>query len=79
MDEMTADLIGEGTLKGLESARTRGQFGDRPSIPTELQVLKAREMYDDRGKRKYTVAQIGQTFGVSRKTIYRHLDRHKRK
>ncbi len=34
-------------------------------------------MYDERdqrGKRKYTVAQIGETFGVSRKTIYRHLD-----
>ncbi|WP_433734832.1 hypothetical protein ACQP0C_20580 [Nocardia sp. CA-129566] len=30
---------------------------------------------DQRGKRKYTVAQIGGTFGVSRKTIYRHLDR----
>jgi hypothetical protein len=27
---------------------------------------------DDRGKRKYTVAQISGTFGVSRKTIYRH-------
>ncbi|MGP4015050.1 terminase gpP N-terminus-related DNA-binding protein [Saccharopolyspora sp. 5N708] len=32
-------------------------------------------MYDDHGKRKYTVAQIGQTFGVSRKTVYRYLDR----
>lgn len=42
-----------------------------------MQALKAREMYDERdqrGKRKYTVAQIGETFGVSRKTIYRHLD-----
>jgi AraC-like DNA-binding protein len=40
------------------------------------QALKAREMYDEldqRGKRKYTVAQIADTFGVSRKTIYRHL------
>jgi predicted DNA-binding transcriptional regulator YafY len=34
------------------------------------------EIYDEldrRGKRKYTVAQIADTFGVSRKTIYRHL------
>ncbi|MGV9611039.1 helix-turn-helix domain-containing protein [Nocardia xishanensis] len=34
-------------------------------------------MYDERdrhGKRKYTVAQIAETFGVSRKTIYRHLE-----
>jgi len=77
MDEMTADLISEGTLEGLESARARGRVGGRPSSLTQLQVLKAREMYDERdehGKRKYTVAQIGETFGVSRKTIYRHLD-----
>lgn len=38
---------------------------------------QTREMYDERdrhGKRKYTVAQIAETFGVSRKTIYRHLE-----
>jgi len=81
MDEMTADLISEGTLEGLESVRARGRVGGRPPALTELQMLKAREMYDeldDLGKRKYTVAQISQTFGVSRKTIYRQLehDRH---
>ncbi len=32
-------------------------------------------MYDEHGKRRYTVAQIAETFAVSRKTIYRHLDR----
>ena len=33
-------------------------------------------MYDEKGadgKRRYTVAEIAETFGVSRKTIYRHL------
>ncbi|WP_072691716.1 recombinase family protein [Rhodococcus marinonascens] len=78
MDEMTADLISEGTLEGLESARARGRVGGRPPALTELQVFKAREMYDerdDRGKRKYTVAQISEIFGVSRKSIYRHLAR----
>jgi predicted DNA-binding transcriptional regulator YafY len=30
---------------------------------------------DDRGKRRYTVAQIAEEFGVTRPTIYRHLDR----
>jgi DNA invertase Pin-like site-specific DNA recombinase len=78
MDEMTADLISEGTLEGLESARARGRVGGRPPALTELQALKAREMYDEldhRGKHKYTVAQIADTFSVSRKTIYRHLDR----
>jgi hypothetical protein len=34
-------------------------------------------MYDqvgDDGRRKYTVAEIAGTFGVSRKTVYRHLE-----
>lgn len=77
MDEMTADLISEGTLEGLESARARGRTGGRPPALTELQVSKAREMYeerDGRDKRKYTLTQIAETFNVSRKTIYRHLD-----
>jgi hypothetical protein len=26
------------------------------------------------GKRRHTVAEIGEVFGVSRKTIYRHLE-----
>ncbi|WP_429428981.1 recombinase family protein [Nocardia sp. GAS34] len=77
MDEMTADLISEGTLEGLESARTRGRTGGRPPALTGLPVSEAREMYeerDGRGQRKYTLTQIAETFNVSRKTIYRHLD-----
>jgi predicted DNA-binding transcriptional regulator YafY len=34
-------------------------------------------MYDEKdvdGKRRYTVAEITETFHVSRKTIYRHLE-----
>ncbi|MFI6310000.1 helix-turn-helix domain-containing protein [Nocardia fusca] len=53
-------------------------MGGRPPALTELQALEARQMYDEtdeHGKRRYTVAQIAETFGVSRKTIYRHLDR----
>ncbi len=37
----------------------------------------ARQMYEDKGedsKRKYTVTEIAETFNVSRKTIYRHLN-----
>ncbi|MGV9823563.1 helix-turn-helix domain-containing protein [Nocardia xishanensis] len=39
-------------------------------------------MYDEldvRGKRRCTLTQIAGTFGVSRKTIYRHLDRDERR
>jgi DNA invertase Pin-like site-specific DNA recombinase len=34
-------------------------------------------MYEEKGddgKRKYTVAEIAETFSVSRKTVYRHLE-----
>ncbi|MGW4720529.1 helix-turn-helix domain-containing protein [Nocardia sp. NPDC004260] len=71
--------MSEGTLEGLQSARARGRVGGRPPALTGLQALKACEMYDEtdeHGKRRYTVAQIAETFGVSRKTIYRHLDRN---
>jgi DNA invertase Pin-like site-specific DNA recombinase len=76
MDEMLADLISEGTLEGLEAARARGRTGGRKPKLTARQVTVARQMYDEKdtdGKRRYTVAEIAETFHVSRKTIYRHL------
>jgi DNA invertase Pin-like site-specific DNA recombinase len=76
-DEFLRDLIVEGTQEGLAAARARGRVGGRRAAMTELQVAKAREMYDERGadgKRKWTVQQIAETFGVGRATVYRHLD-----
>src|SRR6266704_2814078 len=76
MDEMLADLISEGTREGLESARARGRVGGRKPKVTARQAGVARGMYDetgDGGRRKYTVAEIAETFGVARKTVYRHL------
>jgi DNA invertase Pin-like site-specific DNA recombinase len=77
MDEMLADLISEGTVEGLEAARARGRTGGRKPKLTQRQVTGARQMYDENGadgKRRYTVAEIAETFRVSRKTIYRHLE-----
>jgi len=77
MDEMLADLISEGTLEGLEAARARGRTGGRKPRLTARQVTVARQMYDEKGadgKRRYTVAEIAETFHVSRKTIYRDLN-----
>ena len=77
MDEMLADLISEGTLEGLEAARARGRTGGRKPKLSTRQVGVARQMYDEQGadgKRRYTVAEIAETFHVSRKTIYRHLE-----
>jgi DNA invertase Pin-like site-specific DNA recombinase len=77
LDEMLADLISEGTREGLEAARARGRTGGRKPKLTARQVTVARQMYDEKdadGKRRYTVAEIAETFHVSRKTIYRHLE-----
>jgi DNA invertase Pin-like site-specific DNA recombinase len=76
MDEMLADLISEGTVEGLESARARGRTGGRRPALSGEQVAVARQMYDARdeaGKRCHTVVGIAAVLGVSRKTIYRHL------
>jgi DNA invertase Pin-like site-specific DNA recombinase len=77
LDEMLADLISEGTQEGLEAVRARGRAGGRKPKLTQSQAAVARQMYDDNGedgKHKYTVTEIADTFGVSRKTIYRHLN-----
>ena len=70
MDEMLADLSSEGTREGLESARARGRVGGRKPKLTARQAEVARGMYEDKGadgRRKYTVAEIAGTFGVSAK------------
>jgi len=77
MDEMLADLISEGTREGMESARACGQVGGRRPKLTTRQAEVARSMYDETGaddRRRYTVAEMAETFGVSRKTVYRHLE-----
>lgn len=65
-DEMTTDLISDGTLEGLEFAR--GRVGGQPAALSTLQAHEARQMYDEtdeHGKRRYTVVQIAEAFGVS--------------
>jgi DNA invertase Pin-like site-specific DNA recombinase len=75
--EFQRELIVEGTLDGLEAARARGRVGGRPPALTELQIDLARRMYDEtdrHGRRRHTVSAIAETFGVSRATVYRHLE-----
>jgi DNA invertase Pin-like site-specific DNA recombinase len=70
-------LMSERTMDGLAAARARGRTGGQKPKLGPRQVKLARQMYDevgDHGKRRYTVAQIAAEFGVSRPTIYRHLD-----
>jgi DNA invertase Pin-like site-specific DNA recombinase len=65
--EFERDLIWERTT----AARARGRTGGRPAVMTEPKIKLAREMY---ASRQYTVAAIASTLGVSRASIYRHLD-----
>jgi DNA invertase Pin-like site-specific DNA recombinase len=69
-------LMSERTRDGLAAARARGRTGGQKPKLGPRQVRLAREMYDETGpdgKRKYTVQQIAEEFGVTRPTIYRHL------
>ncbi|MFJ9371281.1 helix-turn-helix domain-containing protein, partial [Nocardia sp. NPDC101769] len=65
--------MSERTRDGLAAARARGRTGGQKPKLGPRQVDLARQMYDERGKRRYTVEQIATEFGVTRPTIYRHL------
>lgn len=65
-------LMSERTMDGLEAARARGRTGGQKPKLGPRQVKLAREMYDSGD---YTVQQIADEFGVTRPTIYSHLDK----
>jgi DNA invertase Pin-like site-specific DNA recombinase len=71
-------LMSERTRDGLDAARARERTsGQKPKL-TPRQAKIAQDMYDELGpdgRRKYTVQQIADEFGVTRPTIYRHLQR----
>ena len=67
-------LMSERTQDGLAAARARGRTGGQKPKLGPRQVALAREMYDPGD---YTVQQIADEFGVTRPTIYRHLERQK--
>ena len=72
-----SQTIVEGTLDGLDAARTRGRIGGRKPKLDAADIALARQLYDETGpdgKRRHTVDYIATRLRVSRKTIYRHLD-----
>lgn len=76
ISEFERDLIRERTMDGLAAARARGRTGGSQPKLSGSQKLRAQKMYDEKGadgKRRYTVEEIGNTFKVSRQTIYRAL------
>lgn len=69
-------LMSERTRDGLAAARARGRSGGQRPKLTPRQAKIAQDMYDEvgsDGRRAHTVAEIAAEFGVSRPTIYRHL------
>jgi DNA invertase Pin-like site-specific DNA recombinase len=71
-------LMSERTIDGLAAARARGRTGGQKPKLGPRQAKLVQQMYEetgDDGKRKYTVQQIADEFGVTRPTIYRHLSK----
>ncbi|MCC3299809.1 recombinase family protein [Arthrobacter caoxuetaonis] len=71
LSSLERDVIRERTAAKLAAARAMGRTGGRPSLLTDDQVAKARELY---ARGEMTVAEIGQSLGVSRATVYRALE-----
>ncbi|WP_174867304.1 recombinase family protein [Nocardia arthritidis] len=70
-------LMSERTRDGLAAARARGRTGGQKPKLGPRQIELSQHMYDETdedGKHRYTVAQIAAEFGVTRATIYRHLN-----
>ena len=70
-------LMSERTRDGPEAARARGRTGGQRRKLTPRHAKIAQAMYDETGlggRRAHTVAEIAAEFGVSRPTIYRHLE-----
>jgi DNA invertase Pin-like site-specific DNA recombinase len=61
----------EETSAGLAAPRAHARHGGRPSVMTAQKAKVAQEMYRSG---RYTVAVIATTLGVSRASIYRHLN-----
>lgn len=63
----------ERTAAGISAARRRGRrIGSRPTVTPAMQE-QARRMYD---QGRYTVQEIADSLGVTRKTVYDHLRRN---
>ena len=72
------ELIIEGTREGLDAARARGRTGGRKPKLSAARAATVRRMYaatGPDGKRLHTVAEIAQTAGVHRTTVYDYLNK----
>jgi DNA invertase Pin-like site-specific DNA recombinase len=72
MAEMERDLVRERTMAGLAAAKARGRLGGRPSKLTTKQISHAKLLLADPA---VSGAEVAQTLGVARSTLYRSLQR----
>lgn len=70
MAEFERSLIKERTRAGLDAAKAQGRTGGRPTVVDEdvLTVARARKAKGE------SVSAIAKALGISRATLYRHLD-----
>jgi DNA invertase Pin-like site-specific DNA recombinase len=71
ISQFERDLISQRTKEGLESARTRGRKGGRPSKPNK-DVELALKMYDSK---EYSISEITKATGVSKTSLYRYTEK----
>jgi DNA invertase Pin-like site-specific DNA recombinase len=69
--EFERDLIRERTMAGLEAARARGRKGGRKPAMDERKVALASKLMRDR---ETPISEVCEAIGVSRATLYRHLE-----
>jgi DNA invertase Pin-like site-specific DNA recombinase len=72
LSEFERNLIRERTKAGLAAARARGRSGGRKPKLDEKDVREIRALWRDKS---IPVADIARRYGVSRTTLYKHLDR----
>lgn len=71
--EYERELISERTKAGLDSARARGRKGGRKY---KMTLAKLRLAQAAMGKPETKVADLCEELGVTRQTLYRHVDPH---
>ncbi len=78
IDEFQRELIIEGTREGLDAGRARGRTGGRKPKLSAAKAATVRRMYQATGpdgKRLHTAAEIAQTVGIHRTTVYDYLNK----
>lgn len=71
LGEAERERIQERTLAGLAAARDRGRLGGRPTVITEKKLALAKR----RIANGETAASAAESIGVSRATLYRHINK----